>query len=165
MSSSRWLHMPRQAMADRPFCPECGALWSGDQTCQACFYQMLYWENERPVDGAQVHHLMVLCYHIQHPSLYSPEGLEAAIHLLVDFLEGGVTPLQARQRNRWRVDSGRRDWKIKGGTAGPASYATPMRWEMTAVDVVQAGVEKYCEQVRLWARATLDALRLNGYFD
>jgi hypothetical protein len=58
-------------------CPECGAVRHGDTTCQDGFHQMLFWENEDPANGA-VHHLMVVSYHIQHPSLYSPEGLENA---------------------------------------------------------------------------------------
>ncbi len=32
---------------------------------------------------------MVLCYHLQHPSLYSPEGLDEAKRLLIEFLEHG----------------------------------------------------------------------------
>jgi Family of unknown function (DUF5946) len=60
---------------------------------------MLFWENENPGYG-QVHHLMVLSYHLQHPSLYSPEGLSAAIHLLTDFWERGVPTEEVRKRNR-----------------------------------------------------------------
>jgi hypothetical protein len=146
-----FMEMPRS-------CPECGAAWLAEQTCQDAYHQMLFWENENPAYG-EVHHLAVLCYHIQHPSLYSPEGLNEAIHLLADFLERGLTPKQARDRNRAWVDSGKHDWNIKGHPASHGSYPQPMRWKMTAVDVTEQGVENYCDSVRGWAQVVIQALR------
>lgn len=70
----------------RSACPECGAAWVGQKMCQDDFHQMLFWEAENPAYG-EVHHLMVLCYHLQHPSLYSPEGLTEARKLLAEFVE------------------------------------------------------------------------------
>lgn len=58
-------------------CPECGAVWQDGRTCQEYFHQMLYWEAEDPSLG-EVHRLSVLCNYLQHPSLYSLEGLEQA---------------------------------------------------------------------------------------
>ena len=124
---------------------------------------MLFWENEHPADGAEVHHLMVLCYYLQHPSLYSPDGLRDAIRLLSDFLEGGVTPQQARDRGRSRLDSGSRQWKIKGTADTHGSYPRPIQWEMTAQDIVAGGADQYCANVRRWAQSTVEALRVNGY--
>lgn len=120
---------------------------------------MLFWENERPADGAEVHHLMVLCYYIQHPSLYSPDGLREAMHLLSDFLEGGVTPQQARQRGRSGLNSGSRQWKIKGTAESYGAYPWPIRWEMFAGDVIAAGQDSYCASVRRWAQSILRGLR------
>ena len=94
-------------------CPECGAVWHDEKTCQDHFHQMLFWEAEHPSYG-EVHHLMVLCYHLQHPSLYSPEGLGAAKHLLAEFLERGATTDDVRKRQRAELDSSKRTWKIKG---------------------------------------------------
>jgi hypothetical protein len=37
-------------------CPECGASWDDEATCQDHFHQMLFWENEYPDYGAEVHH-------------------------------------------------------------------------------------------------------------
>jgi len=85
-------------------CSECGAVLQDEKTCQDHFYQMLFWENEYPGYG-EVHHLTVLCYHLQHPSLYSPEGLSGGIQLLADFVERGVTPEDSRKRSRAAVDS------------------------------------------------------------
>jgi hypothetical protein len=143
-------------------CPECGAAWPDEQTCQDCFHQMLFWETERPADGAEVHHLMVLCYYLQHPSLYSPESLREAMRLLSDFLEGGVTPQQARGRGRSRLDSGSRQWKIKGTLDAHGSFPRPIQWEMTACDVIAGGQDGYCASVRRWAESILRGLRENG---
>ena len=70
-------------------CPACGANLPGGLTCEDCFHQMLFWENEESLLG-EVHHLMVLCYHLQHPHLYSQEGLANAAGLLIDFVERGL---------------------------------------------------------------------------
>jgi hypothetical protein len=140
-------------------CAECGAGWIDGQTCEDHFHQMLYWEAENPAYGAEVHHLMVLCYYLQHPSLYSPEGLSEARRLLVDFVERGLSPAEARQRNRARVDSSRRNWKIKGTAASHGSYARAIDWKMTAADVVTSGPDKYCDSVRGWAQSVSAALK------
>ena len=115
-------------------CPECGTAWSDGKTCQDHFHQMLFWEAENPGYG-EVHHLMVLCYHLQHPSLYSPRGLSAARRLLVEFLEQGETPDEVRKRNCASVDSGKRKWKIKGTAASHGSYDLSVQWTMMAADV------------------------------
>ncbi|HET7768629.1 MAG TPA: DUF5946 family protein [Chloroflexota bacterium] len=81
-------------------CAECGApLVAGGGSCDDAFHQLLAWEMERPELGV-VHHLLVLCFHLQHPSLYSPEALAWGRETLVDFLERGVTPHDVRQRER-----------------------------------------------------------------
>jgi hypothetical protein len=142
-------------------CPECSAIWPGEETCQDFFHQMLFWENENPAYGT-VHHLMVLSYYLQHPTLYSPEGLAEAKQLLVEFLERGATPAEVRSNNRARVDSSKRKWKIKGIAASFGSYEQPIRWSITAAEVVAAGSDRYCEQVRAWAGSILATLRASG---
>ena len=89
-------------------CPECGADWSSGVTCEDDFHQFGYWELADLEHLGSVHHLMVLSYHLQHPSLYSPEALAFAQQQLIDFLEGGVTPQQMRRDMRDVVDSGKR---------------------------------------------------------
>lgn len=142
-------------------CPECGAIWSEDQTCQDFFHQMLFWEAENPVYGAQVHHLMVLCYHLQHPSLYSSEGLDYARQLLVEFLEHGATPEQVRRKHGLDVDSSWRKWKIKGAGDARGTYKHAMCWAMTAADVLAGGVDSYCYNVCHWAKSIQDTLTEN----
>ncbi len=144
-------------MTDEERCSECGAAHSSGVTCQADFYQMLYWEAEEPARG-EVHHLMVLCYHLQHPSLYSPDGLRHALGLLEDFVARGVSPAEVRQRNRDKVASDQRAWKITARPDAHGAYDQPIAWTMTAADVVAGGADRYCDNVRLWARSIYDAV-------
>lgn len=138
-------------------CPECGARGTAEQTCRDRFHQMLFWESEDPARW-EVHHLMVLCYHLQHPSLYSAEGLATARGLLADFIERGLTPEQVRKKNSGRVDSGARNWSITARPGNQGAYDRPIRWTMTAADVVGNGAETYCTSVRSWARSINDNL-------
>ena len=92
-------------------CPDCGTALKSDETCETHFHQMLFWEAEFPNFGV-VHHLAVLCYHLQHPHLYSSDGLQHALGLLVAFVAQGKMPAEVRQAMRYDVDSGKRDWNI-----------------------------------------------------
>ncbi|MBP6016534.1 MAG: hypothetical protein KA586_07420 [Candidatus Promineofilum sp.] len=133
-------------------CPECGAPPTAGQACRDYFHQMLFWESEDRTRWA-VHHLMVLCYHLQHPSLYSAEGLVNARGLLTDFIERGLSPQEVRRKNSGQVASGARDWTITARPGNQGAYDRPIRWTMTAADVVAAGAEAYVESVGAWARA------------
>ncbi len=139
-------------------CPECGAEWQHGETCQDYFYQMLFWEAENPSNG-EVHHLMVLCYHLQHPGLYSPEGLREAIQLLHDFLVRGLTPEQVRKRNRSTLNSNIRTWKITGTPGSHGTYDHQIPWTMTALDVIKGGMDNYCNSVQAWAKSVNEALK------
>ena len=139
-------------------CAECGAVLSDGQTCQDAFHQMLFWEAEDP-SVTVVHHLMVLCYHLQHPSLYSPEGLSDAKQLLVQFLEAEVTPQAMRKQISQSVDSGNRKYKITATPESQGVYQHPVQWTMTAANVTQGGMDNYYANVRAWAASVLIALR------
>ena len=145
-------------------CPECGAEWSNGVTCQDYFHQFGFWEMADIEHLGVVHHLMVLCYHLQHPSLYSPDGLTHAQSLLVDFVARGVTPQQVRRRDRDKVDSGKRKFKIKGTAESHGAYHHPVTWTMTAADVVAGGVDSYIESVKAWAQSVYDALKASANF-
>lgn len=147
-------------MGKQSRCAECAAVWVDGQTCTDHFHTMGFWELEYQL--YDVHHLMVLCYHLQHPSLYSPEGLEGAKKLLVAFIEEGVSPQAMRKRMSKATDSGRRKYKIKGTSDSYGRYAQPVEWEMVAADVVQAGTDDYYASVRTWAELTLRTLRESG---
>lgn len=113
---------------------------------------MLFWEAEFPPLG-EVHHLMVLCFHLQHPHLYSPEGLAYARQLLAAFVVNGASPAEVRQQNRGHVSSANRNWKITGTAVSFGVYEHPVIWTMTAVDIIIGGPENYCERVRAWAQS------------
>ncbi len=129
-------------------CPECGADWSDGLTCEAAFHQFGFWELSDLQRFGSVHHLMVLSYHLQHPSLYSPEALKGAQQQLIDFLEGGVSPEQMRRQLRDRVDSGKRAYKITGTAAHHGSYDPPVVWTLRAADVVAGGADALRRQRR-----------------
>lgn len=149
-------------MSDIPVCPECGAVQRQGLSCEEAFHQMLYWEAENPANGA-VHHLMVTCYYLQHPRLYSPEGLVWAMKLLADFLTG-MAPAEMRTRMRAEVDSGHRRYKIGGTPSSYGVYRHPIQWSYTAVRVVEAGAAHYLQSVRHWAQALYTELRQSGNF-
>jgi hypothetical protein len=142
-------------------CPECGAVWLSGKSCEDDFHQMLYWESEDPALW-EVHHLLVLCYHLQHPSLYSPEGLAWAKDRLVECVEHDVSAEEIRRRNRTGLDSGKRKWKVKGTPSSHGSYAQPVKWSMTASDVTAGSKSDYCDNVRSWARSILASLKATG---
>lgn len=131
-------------------CSDCGAILVEEQPCETYFHQMLFWENEEPENG-RVHHLAVLCYHLQHPALYAPEGLAYARQLLKRFVVDGEAPAQVRQQAKEQVASNNRQWKIKGSAGSRGSYPVPIVWRMTAADVVAGGIDNYCENVEKWA--------------
>ncbi len=147
-------------MDDVQRCPECGAAWIDGKTCEDHFHQMLAWEFEHNI--LEVHHLTVLCYHLQHPSLYSSEGLAYGQRLLIDFVERGLTTGEVRRENGPHVDSGKRTFKIKGTPASHATYQRPITWRMTVLDIIGGGVENYRDNVRAWARLTLETLKMSG---
>ncbi|MCC7446538.1 MAG: hypothetical protein IT324_03930 [Anaerolineae bacterium] len=142
-------------------CPACGTAWTDGVTCQDYFYQMDYWELENAALYA-VHHLMVLCYHLQHPHLYSREGLQFSTQLLVDFVERGVTPQNVRQQRRDALDSGKRTFKITARPDSVGVYPNPVHWTMTAADVVAGGADHYVDNVKAWAQSVFDALKASG---
>jgi hypothetical protein len=143
-------------------CLECGAKNEPGTTCTESFHQMLFWEAEHPDFAAQVHHLMVLAYHLQHPSLYSPDGLQYAIDLLIDFHVRGLPPEHVRQRGRARVDSSRRKWKIRASPGMTGAYPQPVTWTYTTADVIAAGLEAYPASVRQWTETIYQDLRHAG---
>jgi hypothetical protein len=103
----------------RSYCPECGAFWFDGNTCQDYFSQMLAWEYEDMEHRGLVHHLMVLCYHLQHPSLFSPQGLSFGKELLRKFVRDGIKPHEIRMQLADEVNSSRRHWK-PSRSSGPA---------------------------------------------
>ena len=139
-------------------CPSCGApADEKDNWCRLAFEQCLVWDFTDPQAGA-VHHLTVLCYHLQHPHLYSRAGLENAKHLLAEFLIGQKSPQTIRQETREAVQSDVRQFKISATDDDKASYQTPITWTFTAYDAMGDDMAGYPERVRHWAQTVYDAL-------
>jgi hypothetical protein len=140
-------------------CPECGAALPDETTCETYFHQMLFWETENPANWA-VHHLTVLCYHLQHPSIYSADGLTTGIQLLTAFVRDGISPAEVRRTSRDKVNSNTRDWKITARPDSIGAYSHPVTWTMCAADVVVRGADHYCDSVREWAQSVYEAINV-----
>ncbi|MFN2196096.1 MAG: DUF5946 family protein [Anaerolineales bacterium] len=142
-------------------CPACGGAQSNGISCEQHFHELLVWEHQQP-DLGVVHHLTVLCYHIQHPHHYSRAGLETAIQLLVDFVRHGANPAAVRQQKRAELQSGQRTWKITPTPGDVGVYANPQAWSLTIQTVAAVGPQAYIENVRRWAAAVLADLEAAG---
>lgn len=135
-----------------PFtCPQCGAAFSADETCQDRFQVSQLAEVEHPAYYA-VHHLSVPCYMLQH-NVYSRDGWVCVRRLLHQFVHEGLTPQAARRQNRKTLDSGHRTWSLTRGAklAGVEAVA----WTRTVADVRLDTAEHYCADVRRWAESVL----------
>lgn len=136
-------------------CPECGA---PDNLCQTRFDEFLVLEFTDPGYGA-VHHLTVTTYMLQHSSKLTQEGWLHERELLREFLVENKPPAYIRRQNRDLVDSGKRKFKIKSATGLPVIDKT--HWNRTILEVRIENAEVYCEDVKSWARSTLEeALQL-----
>jgi hypothetical protein len=142
-------------------CPNCGAQIDSETPCETYFHQMLFWESEVPALGV-VHHYLVLCYYIQHPHLYSPEGLRFSIGELEEFIETDITAAQMREKIASDVNSRTRKFKIKGTPEAYGAYPQPVAWTMNAADVVARGRDHYIDSVSQWAKSVYDALKGTG---
>jgi hypothetical protein len=140
-------------------CPECGAVLQEGTTCETHFHQMLFWEAEFP-DLGIVHHLTVLCYHLQHPHLYSQDGLANGIQLLTQFVRDGISPAEIRRTMSNKVNSNTRQWKVTARPDSKGAYAHPVTWTMRAADVVARGSDQYVDSVREWAQSVYDSIHV-----
>lgn len=144
-------------MSESTICPECGAEWRDGLTCDDHFNQMLAWDFEDPEGAGSVHHLTVLCFHIQHPSRYSPEGLNWALKLLDDAIIKGVSAVELRKQVGPLADSGKREIHVTHHGI-PGSHGRPIEWPLVAADITKDGIEVYCDRVKAWARSILNTL-------
>jgi hypothetical protein len=130
-------------------CPECGAT---DMLCKSRFDEFLVLEFTDAGYGA-VHHLTVAAYMLQHSSHLTSEGWLQERELLREFLVENKSPAFVRKQNKNKVDSGKRDFKIKSKTRQPVIGKTA--WTKTILDVRAENAEVYCADVTEWAKAVL----------
>jgi hypothetical protein len=131
-------------------CPECGAL---NTLCQSRFDAFLALEFTDPGYGA-VHHLTVSTYMLQHSSKLTKEGWLYERDLLREFLVEHKPPAFIRKQNKDKVDSGKRDFKIKSKTGQLVINKTT--WMKTILAVRTENAEVYCADVTEWARFVLE---------
>lgn len=129
-------------------CPECGAA-----DCQARFDEFLALEFSEAGYGA-VHHLTVAAYMLQHSSRLTREGWLEMRGLLREFLVENKPPSFIRRQNKDKVDSGKREFKIKSKTG--ERILSQSTWTKTICDVRAENAEIYCADVTEWARAALE---------
>ena len=130
-------------------CPECGA---SETACDARYNECLALEFSDPGYGA-VHHLTVATYMLQHSSKLTREGWLEMRQLLHEFLDESKSPATIRKQNKDKVDSGKRQFKIKSKTG--ERIIAKSSWTKTICDVCTEDGERYCADVTEWARAVL----------
>lgn len=138
-------------------CPDCGATFSGDDSCQSVFDEFLVLEFTDPEYGV-VHMLTVACFMIQHRR-YSDAGLRWIERQLRHYLESGRPQEQIREQAASETDQSRRTWKVTRQPDEPPLPRIP--WSVTIADVAKnyQDAASYCEWVRRWARATVQEVK------
>jgi Family of unknown function (DUF5946) len=148
-------HVPGgEEMSDR--CAECRAVLAEESSCQTIFDEFLSLEYTNPAYG-QVHFLTVACFMIQH-GRYSDAALTWMQSMLRAALDEQLTAQQLRQRAAQGMDDATRSWKVtRQADARPLPHVA---WSTTIADVAQSmqDPEKYCDQVKQWAQATLQQM-------
>lgn len=132
-------------------CPQCGAWFPEDETCGDRFPAAQVLEIERPPFYA-VHHLSVPSFMLQHAA-YSHRGWLAARALLREFVEDGLTPVQARRRMQRASGCSSRSWSYTRGPRPPGIEAVV--WSRTIAGVRLEDARTYGADVRAWAEAIL----------
>lgn len=143
-------------------CPACGAELAGGETCLGRFHALLAAE-VGSVELRQMHGLMVLTYHLQHPSLtkawFQVAGAETmrrvfgqGEHWQGVLLEGhprGVgrrTAAAIAARRKRAAPAAMPDWVI----------AHPVPDELTVVSINPHAATGQAEQVMCWARSVAE---------
>ncbi len=123
---------------------------------------MIAWDFNDFEGAGAVHHLTVLCYNLQHPKTYSKKGLEDAKEFLVEFVFKKFSFKQHDERNKQRLSSNVRNWKITGTPEDYGKYAAVPLWTFRASDVAIPGKENYNARVEFWAESVYKNLHDSG---
>ncbi len=132
-------------------CPECGA---ADNLCQSRFDEFMALEFSDPSYFGSVHNLTVATFMLQHSSKLTSEGWLYERELLREFLVENKSPEFIRKQNKDLVDSGKRKFKITSKDGKRIINKTT--WTKTILDVRTEDAEVYCEDIKTWARSTLE---------
>ncbi len=137
-------------MADSSACPECGA--PGD-TCHEKFESMLALEFEDPKVFGAVHHLTVICFNLQHSSMFTDESIAWMSSTVQAIVEEGLSPAELRERSVKKFDG-----KVKVLRKAPRT-SSKIAWSMTVLDVRTDSPEIYVKDVTAWAKSILADMR------
>ncbi len=137
-------------------CPKCGAEWIDGRDCDTIFSEFLNLEFTDAGYGA-VHFLTVACTMIQHDRT-SDEALTWITGMLRTYFEQNLTDQQLRAFAQRSVQQQNRTWKV--GRAADAPPLPRIVWQKTIADVDrnQHDAASYREQVKEWARLTLEQM-------
>lgn len=146
-------------------CPECGAVYHDETTCQSIFDSFLVLEFQYAGYG-EVHMLTVACFMVQH-GRYSDAGLRWIAERLREYLEEGKPTQAIRAGAVNETGQDVRDWKV---IRQPGDRPLPkIAWSMTIGDVSarfedpavfydstpEENAARYQELIREWGRVTL----------
>ena len=146
-------------------CSECGAPLTDVTACVQHFHAMLLLEYEVAADpvataggqGEVAHFYAVSSYILQHPEgmNYTAEALIDLRREVADHLAGRVSLATLRPRVRRAADGPARITRRPGDVV-PRWPVTA--WPMTVANVVNGGVEGYCDRVTAWAESIIRTL-------
>lgn len=140
-------------------CAECGAALAPGQECDELFHTLLAWEQSDPARKGSDHHLLVLCWEIQHPSRFTPEAVSWARGAVRHVIRDGIPAHQLRRENR-ATGPGRSDRAYK--ITRTDGVVVARAWSRTLSDVVAEGADAMPGSVRRWAEAVLRDLDADG---
>lgn len=149
-------------LMEEKLCNECGGKLFDGKVCRDYFEDMITWDFEDFLGAGTVHHLTVLCYNLQHPKSYSKKGLEDAKEFLAEFVLKKSSFEEHDKRNRERLSSAVRDWKIVGTSSDHGKYNNSLEWSIHASDIAIQGKEGYEERVQHWAESVYKDLKDTG---
>lgn len=143
-------------------CLECGALLQNVQECRDYLNEMIKWDFEDFSGVGKIHHLTILSYNLQHPSVYSQKGLEDAKASLQEYILNPESFREHDKSNRRKLASDVRKWKITSTSENYGMYAVKPNWNILASDVVAGGLDLYTINVRRWSQSVLESLKSSG---
>lgn len=140
-------------------CGECGASVPPNGSCRDNFNAMLAleWEVGAPAPAGQLAHFYaVSTYVLQHPDTmgYTVESLAWLRRSVSDMIADGVSVHELRKQAR---DQGEKS-RVTRREGDPVPHWNVRTWTMTVVDVLDGGVDGYCERARQWADSALSDL-------
>jgi len=120
------------------------------------FEVMLAREFEEPA-CAEVHHLTVMCYNLQHPQQFTPAALAWSRSALQQVLEQGLPPGELLRRSRQVYGSPGKAKVTRQPRPGEAVQSVP--WSLTIADAIGETSAGHNQRVQSWAWAVLADLK------